>query len=157
MRQGFEQQLSLGTNQISETVISHKFKGSLTELLAALLKIYVTPSYNRRIFQILNDHINKGKKQTGRPGMNLWIIFVLAQVRLCENISYDKLHEYANNHYTLRSVLGVNGTSGNIDEGFRLLVEFEYQNIYDNVSALSEEILKEINAVIVEFGHREVF
>lgn len=156
MRKGFEQQLSLGIDRIEQTVISHKNKGALAELLAALLKIYTTPSYNKRIFQILDKYFNKGKKQTGRPGMNLWQIFVLAQVRLCENISYNKLHEYANNHIMLRGVLGINGGTGNVDIGWTT-IELEYQNIYDNVSALNEEMLKEINAVIVEFGHREVF
>lgn len=36
-------------------------------------------------------------------------------------------------------------------------LEFEYQNIYDNVSMLSDELVTEINGVIVEFGYGEVF
>ena len=34
--------------------------------------------------------------------------------------------------------------------------QYEYQNIYDNVSLLDDDLLKEINGVIVEVGH-EVF
>jgi len=34
--------------------------------------------------------------------------------------------------------------------------EFEYQNIVDNVSLLDDETVRELNQVIVEFGH-EVF
>ncbi len=33
--------------------------------------------------------------------MDLWSIFVLAQVRLCLNLSYDVLHDQANNHHNL--------------------------------------------------------
>jgi hypothetical protein len=33
----------------------------------------------------------------------------------------------------------------------------EYQNIYDNLSKLSDSMPVEINEVIVSFGHREVF
>jgi hypothetical protein len=61
------------------------------------------------------------------------------------------LHNLSNNHRLLRQLLGVE------DEFGREPYEFEYQNIYDNVSKLSDAMLKEINAVIVEFGHREVF
>ena len=36
-------------------------------------------------------------------------------------------------------------------------ISFEYQNIYDNVSMLSDELICELNAIILEFGHYEVF
>ncbi|MEA3448958.1 MAG: hypothetical protein U9Q98_11025 [Bacteroidota bacterium] len=36
-------------------------------------------------------------------------------------------------------------------------IEFEYQNIYDNVSALSDDLVKELNSIILEFGHQQVF
>ncbi len=81
--------------------------------------------------------------------MDLWIIFVLAQLRLCLNISYKMLHNLANNHCTLRFLMGVER-----DFGYAPIV-FEYQNIYDNVSALSDEIFIEINSVIVEFGQQK--
>lgn len=156
MRHRFDQQLSLGITPIQDTVISHKSKGSLTELLAALLTIYMTPEYNERIFQIMDKYITAGKNKTGRTGMPLWQIFVLAQVRLCENISYEKLHNYTNNHIMLRGVLGINGGTGNVDIGWTT-IQLEYQNIYDNVSALNENMLKEINQVILDFGHEKVF
>ncbi|TAJ11210.1 hypothetical protein DMA11_17670 [Marinilabiliaceae bacterium JC017] len=77
--------------------------------------------------------------------------FVLAQLRLCLNISYEMLHNLDNNHKTLRHLMGIER-----DLGYNP-VEFEYQNIYDNISALSDEMVTELNAVILEFGHREVF
>ena len=152
MRNRFDQQLSIGLLPIEETEISPKIKDPLTELLAALLMIYKTPEYNAKIFNLLEKHLMQNKKKTGRKGMTLWQVFVLGQVRLCESIGYAKLHAHANTHLTLRSLLGVGADNG----GFTR-IEFEYQNIYDNVSALSDELLREINEVILEFGHKEVF
>lgn len=95
-------------------------------------------------------HLIEGKKRTGRPGMDLWQIFVLSQVRLCQNISYDDLHHIANNDHLIRQIMGV-------EKGFGYeRYEFEYQNIIDNVSLLDDQTVMELNQVIVEFGH-EVF
>ena len=152
MRNRFEQQLSIGILPIEETEISVKIKDPLTELLAALLMIYKTPEYNNKIFCLLEDSLLKGKKDTGRKGMTLWQIFVLGQVRLCENIGYAKLHAHANTHLTLRSLLGAGS-----DNGVFTRIEFEYQNIYDNVSVLSDELLQKLNEVILEFGYKKVF
>ena len=152
MRNRFKQQLEIGILPIEKTSISLKLKTPLTELLAALLRIYQTSEYSEEIFSILERHLMWGKNETGRNGMDLWQIFVLGQVRLCENIGYAKLQELANTHLTLRDLLGI-GPEHSDYTG----VEFEYQNIYDNVSLLSEELLKEINEVILTFGHKEIF
>jgi hypothetical protein len=102
------------------------------------------------VFEILEAKIMTGKKRTGRPGMELWQIFVLSQVRLCQNISYDELLDLANYHTMIRQLMG-------IESGFGYeKYQFEYQNIVDNVSLLDDETVRELNQVIVEFGH-EVF
>ena len=151
MRNRFEQQISIGQRPIEETPISIKSKNSLEELLAALKAIYCNNEYNERIFKALENSITKGKKKTGRKGMDLWQIFVLAQVRLCLNTSYENLHNLANNHFALRFLMGVES-----EYGFNR-IEFEYQNIYDNVSKLSDSLINNLNAIILEFGHSEVF
>jgi transposase, IS5 family len=151
MRKRFEQQPGLGQILIHETYINPKSKNSLDQLLAALKEIYTNKKYNEQIFDLLEHHINTGKKNTGRVGMDLWCIFVLAQVRLCLNLSYDILHDLSNNHYNMRCLMGV-------EKGFGYeRVEFEYQNIYDNVTLLNDELIAELNAVILDFGHSKVF
>ncbi len=107
----------------------------LDKLLVSLKAIYCHKDYNNEIFCLLEKHINSNKKKTGRKGMNLWTIFVFAQVRLCMNTSYDVLHNLANNHLSLRQIAGVE-----MDAGYKR-IEFEYQNIYDNVSMLSDELI----------------
>ena len=56
------------------------------------------------------------------------------------------------NHLTLRCLLGVGADNG----GFTR-IEFEYQNIYDNISVLSKELIKDLNDIIIDFGHKQVF
>jgi IS5 family transposase len=151
MRKRFEQQMTLGTIPIGETKITTKKRsGALPGLCAALKEIFITPEWNEKVFEILETKILAGKQRTGRPGMDLWQIFVLSQVRLCQNISYDELHDLANHHTLIRQIMGV-------ERGFGYeRHEFEYQNIVDNVSLLDDETVRELNQVIVEFGH-EVF
>ncbi len=132
-------------------MIKAKSKNAIDELLAALKEIYCNKEYNQKIFCILERYINANKSSVGRKGMDLWVVFVLAQLRLCLNISYEMVHNLANNHRTLRHLMGIER-----DFGYER-IEFEYQNIYDNVSKLSDEMVTELNAVILEFGHKEVF
>ncbi len=148
MRKTFEQQFRLGRLPISETPIpTGKRGGALPKLCAALKEIFITPEWNERVFEILKKRITVGKKQTGRPGMDLWQIFVLSQVHLCQNISYDELYHIANYDSLTRQLMGV-------ESGFGYeKYKFEYQNIFDNVSLLDDETVRELNHVIVEFEH----
>ena len=148
MRNRFEQQLTIGRLPIEETEIpTSKRSGALPGLCAALKEIFVTPEWNSRVFKILDNAILFGKKRTGRPGMDLWQIFVLSQVRLCQNISYDELHDLANHHTLIRQIMGVESGFGHEKH------QFGYQNIIDNVGLLSDDTVRALNKVIVEFGH----
>jgi hypothetical protein len=147
MRKRFEQQLSIGQIPIEDTFVNPKSKNAVDELIVALKELFCNKEYNEKVFISLEEYLKKDKKNTGRQGMDLWIIFVLAQLRLCLNLSYEMLHNLANNHRTLRQLMGVERKFG-----YEAL-EFEYQQIYDNVSLLSDDLVKELNQIIVEFGH----
>ncbi len=148
MRKRFEQQFSLGQLPISETFIDLKSRDSYIHVMRGLKEMFITPEYNEQIFSILEDKIIKSKKATGRPGMDLWQIFVMAQVRLALNLSYDRLHTMANNDKLLRQIMGVE-----TDFGFKKQ-QYDYQRILDNVTLLDEQTLRQINEVIVEMGHK---
>lgn len=147
MRKRFEPQIILGQLLIEETPIPKKCRDSLAALVLAIKTIYITPEYNEQVYNILENKILSKNKKTGRPGMNLWQIFVLAQVRLCLNISYDRLHWMANSDKLLRQLMGIETDFGYAD------VEIGYQNILDNVALLDDETIKQLNEVIVAFGH----
>ncbi|OQZ01680.1 MAG: ISNCY family transposase [Candidatus Brocadia sp. UTAMX2] len=131
MRKRFEQQLKLGIIPISGE------------------HIYVTPELNEEVFRILEGKVLKGKKKTGRYGMDLWQILVLSTVRLGLDADYDRLDNFANHHKLIRQIVGVETTCG---EGKR----FSRQSIKDNVSLLDEETITRINEVVVRAGHKLV-
>lgn len=147
MRQRFEQQMTMGIEPISEVKIRLKSRDEMPPLLLALQTIFITPELNEKIFSILEEKICKGKKATGRKGMDLWYILVLSIVRHGCNTNWDKLQELANNHITMRKIMGLH--SSDFYEDF---YEFEYQNILDNVSLLDAETINKINATVVEYG-----
>jgi len=147
MRKKFEQQLSLGIVPIGEIKIREKSRHQLAPLLKALQYLFVTEELNSKVFTILEEHIMKNKKRTGRPGMSLWEILVLSLVRLNLNIDYDFLLDQANNHYELRGIMGVGRTDFKIDKKYHI------QTLRDNVGMLDEEVLRKINDVIVEASH----
>lgn len=150
MRKQFERQLEIGSTPIEDVEVPSNTRSHIVALVAALKYIYVNPKWNEKVFKLLTNSILKGKKATGRQGMSLWEMFVLAQVRLVDNTSYDDLHHKANYDAIIRGVMGVLPTD------YSLGKQYSYQNIYDNVSLVDDELLKQINMVIVEVGH-EVF
>lgn len=148
MRKRFEQQLSLGRLLIEDTQIpTARRSGALPALFAALKEMYINPKWNGMIFEIMESKILPKNNQTGRPGLSLWQIFVLAQVRLCQNISYDDLHYMANSDSLLRQIMGIETEAGFEKENIG------YQRIIDNVGLLDDEMVKKLNNLIVEFGH----
>jgi len=147
MRKRFELQYSLGTIKIEDAEIDLQSRTAFTKLLLALKMLYVTPEYNNKVFALLEKTIMLPKQNTGRPGMNLWQIFVLAQTRMTKNISYDELHELANNHKSLRQILGIE-TTWEFER-----IRLKYQNIVDNIKLLDDSVLMEINKIIIEMGH----
>lgn len=147
MRKRFEQQLKIGQIPISQIEVNPKYRSAFPKLVLSLKILYLTPEYNDRIFSILEEKIVKGKKNTGRPGVDLWVLFVMAQTRLCLNTSYDELHCMANNDKMFREIMGIE-----TEDGFER-IEFEYQNILDNVTLLDDETVRKLNEVVVEMGH----
>lgn len=148
MRKKFEQQLSLGVIPIGEVSINQKNRHQLAPVLVALQYIFTTPELSEQVFEILEDKILSGKKKTGRLGLSLWEILVLSSVRLSLGIDYDFLLDQANNHESLRGIMGV----GKSD--YTTSKEYKIQTIKDNVGLLDEETIRQINVMVVEAGHQ---
>ncbi|HEY1869445.1 MAG TPA: ISNCY family transposase [Chitinophagaceae bacterium] len=149
MRQRFKQQLSLGTVPIGDIKIPTKSRDEMPPTVRALQYIFTTEALNEKVFKLLEEKICKGKKKTGRKGMDLWHILVLAVIRHATGTNWDRLHMMANYDLMVRSIMGVHSTRFGMGE-----IEFEYQNILDNVSLIDEDLLYQVNAVVVEAGHQ---
>ena len=148
MRQRFEQQMNLRTVAIANVKFPLKSRDELPPVLKALQYIFITPELNEKIFSLLEHKICKGKKQTGRRGMDLWHILVLAVVRHTLSTNWDRLEHLANYDQLVREILGVHTTGFNDEK-----IEFAYQSILDNVQLIDEDLLQQINLFIVEAGH----
>jgi hypothetical protein len=148
MRKRFEAQMTLGSTPIDQIEIPTKSRDEFPPFLRAMQHIYQNKELSEQIYSLLESAICT-KKPTGRPGMDLWTIFVLAGARLCLNTDYDRLHYLANSDSLLRQMLGVH-------DGMIRGRSFDRQTIIDNVSLLDDDTLREINHLIVEAGHKIV-
>jgi hypothetical protein len=154
MRQRFEQQMNLRTKAIADIKFPLKSRDELPPVLKALQYVFITPELNEKVFDLLEQTICKDKKQTGRKGMDLWHILVLAVVRHTLSTNWDRLEYLANYDLLLRETLGVHATAFiENDKIDPIAIGFGYQTILDNVSLLDETVLARINELIVEAGH----
>jgi len=147
MRVRFKNQIKIGTTPISEVNLNLKSRHQLVPVLRTLQYVFVTPELNEAVFKILEEKVKGGLKNTGRYGMDLWQILVLGMVRHCENADFDKLVDMANEHNSLRGILGVQ--TSDYSEGKK----FHLQTIKDNVQLLDEETIGKISDVIVSGAH----
>ncbi len=131
---------------ISKIKFDLKSRDEIPKLLMGLQYIYSTSKVRAKVFKILKRIVPIKKHKVGRPGMNLWKILVLGTLRLNCNWDFDKVHEMANNHTSLRQMLG---HSKNDFDSFYAL-----QTIRDNVALLTPQILDEINQVVIKAGHK---
>ena len=153
MRKVIEPQMKLGETDIGAIVLDLKSRDDIPQILRGLQYIYTEPSLREAVFAILEEVLpervgteGKASANTGRPGMEQWKILVLGVLRLGLNTDYDRLQELANQHTTLRQMLG---HSDGFDES-----RYELQTLKDNVRLFTPEILDRINQEVVRAGHR---
>ena len=147
MRKLFDLQMKFGQTPIEKIKFDLRARDEIPKLLMGLQKIYCTPQIRKRVFEELEKIIpNDTDSKNGRPGMDLWKILVLGTVRLNCNWDYDKLHDIANNHRTLRQMLG----HGSMDDDF----SYPLQTLKDNICLLTPEVLDKINTIVIEAGHK---
>jgi transposase, IS5 family len=139
-------QMQFGEVDISEIKFNPKSRDDIPQILKGLQFIYTNENTRVELFKILEKNISpKINKNNGRPGMELWKIFVMGVLRLDLNLDYDRVHHVVNHDLLIRQMLG----HGIFDqEG-----NYQLQTIKDNVSLLTPELLDAINQVVVKAGH----
>jgi transposase, IS5 family len=119
------------------------------QVLTGLQYIFLTPTLRQEVFSILNGMFPPELDlNNGRPGMDMWSIFVMGVLRLSLNCDYDRLHDLVNNHKTLRQILG----HGIIDDGDSYIL----QTLKDNMVLLTPAVLDQVNQAVVKAGHQLV-
>ena len=107
MREIQHSQMTLGEVEIDQIQLDAKSRDEIPKLLMGLQYLYCTPEIRAQVFAILEEIIPKEtNRRNGRLGMDLWNILVLGTIRLNCNWNYDTLREMANNHRSLRQMLG---------------------------------------------------
>ena len=154
MRSVFHSQLNIGEDDIARIKLDPKSRDDIPQLLAGLQYIYTHLTLRQAVFNLLEEIVpcrvgkdKSGKASThkGRPGMEQWRILVLGTLRLGLNADYDRIHELANQHLTVRQMLG-HGFSDYKDQ-------YNLQTIKDNLRLFTPELLDRINQEVVRAGH----
>ncbi len=155
MRKVIEPQMQLGELAIGAIKLDPKSRDDIPQILRGLQHIYTTPELRGTIFAILAEVLPerqvegktvKADPNNGRPGMSQWQILVLGVLRLGLNADYDRIQELANEHKTLRQMLGHSDWAD--------VKHYNLQTLKDNLRLFTPEILDRINQEVVRAGHQ---
>ena len=129
----------------------------LRSILLGLQHIYTHLPLRTAVFKILEEVIpHKEVNDTaslvavdankGRPGMDQWCILVLGTLRLGLSADFDRIQELANQHRTLRMMLGHGLFT--TDKDYRL------QTLKDNLTLFTPEIMARIDIEVIRAGYQ---
>ena len=152
--------MTFGEVGIAAIKFDPKSRDDIPPILRGLQYIDTTPEIRAAVFKILEQviptragkglteeqRLQKANPELGRTGMEQWKILVLGVLRLGLNTDYDRIHELANHHDTLRQMLGHGGWGDK--------TTYHLQTIKDNLRLFTPGILDQINQVVVNAGHR---
>jgi hypothetical protein len=149
MRKIVQEQVKMGEIDISAIDIELDSRDEIPQLLRGFQYLYSNTALRNRIFRelwrMVPDDVDISN---GRTGMDLWSILVLGTIRLSCNWDYDKLQEIANNHCTLRQMLG----HGIFDYDKR----YPRQTLCGNIRWFTNDILDDINRIVVQAGNQQL-
>lgn len=141
MRRAFQPQLQIGQVPIGQIGIDVKSRDDIPSILHGLKRLYMEESVLGEVMELLKSHVLAGKDHSqGRPGMDFWQILVLGVLKQGLNCDFDRLKELADQHATIREMLGF----GPLDA-----TRFSLQRLIDNVGHLTPELLGKINRIVV--------
>ena len=144
MRKVQYRQMQFGQVAIEDIWLDPKSRDDIPAVLRGLQ--YLHAQKREELFGLLEAHIRPGTdRAVGRPGMDLWRILVLGVLKQGLGCDFDRLHDLANNHRTVRAMLA----HGDFADETR----YEFQTVVDNVSLLTPELLSAVGRLAVEGGH----
>ena len=149
MRIPFDPQLRLDCTPVLDVRLNTACRDEIIPILTALQHIYAQPELRDSLLDAVAQDVNGiSSADRGRPGMQYWSILVLGAVRLGCNLNYDRLQNLAEEHRSLRLIMGIGGWC---DEP-----KFDWRCLRDNIALLSPDTIERLNHLIVAEGHRLV-
>ncbi len=147
MRLAFDPQLQLDCPGITDVRLNTDCRDEIIPILRALQHIYGRPELRDELLDAVAHDVNAiTRADQGRPGMAYWSILVLGAVRLGCNLDYDRLQDLAEEHRSLRRIMGIDGWCDD-----RI---FDWRCLRDNIALLSPDTIERLNQRIVGEGHR---
>jgi IS5 family transposase len=149
MRRAFDPQLRLDCPVVPEVRLNTDCRDEIIPILRALQHIYGRPELRDELLDAVAHDVNgTTRADQGRPGMDYWSILVLGAVRLGCDLDYDRLQNLAEEHRSLRRVMGIDGWCDD--------QSFDWRCLRDNICLLSPDTVERLNHLIVAEGHRLV-
>jgi transposase, IS5 family len=151
MRKAFDRQRRFDCPPVVDVPLNLNCRNETIPILRALQHIYSRPAVRDSILRAIARDVNgKSSARRGRPGLSYWEILVLAAARLGCNYDYDQLQDLAENHRSLRQVMGIGDWESEEQDKTR----FDWRRIESNLNRLRPETIAQINQVIIQEGHR---
>jgi hypothetical protein len=155
MRQVFPPQMSIGQRDIADIQIDVPSRDGIPVILLGLQHIFTAQPLRDAVFKILEEvaptkpdgeaakpvSVNKG-----RPGMDQWSILVLGSLRVGLNTDYDRVLELADQHNTLREMLGLGCFDS--DKRYRL------QTLKDNLKLFTPALMGRMGVEAIRAGYQ---
>ncbi|NOQ36420.1 MAG: ISNCY family transposase [Methylococcaceae bacterium] len=156
MRNVLSPQIRIGQVDIADIKIDFASRDDIPTILLGLQHIYTVPSLRKQVFDILeevipskldaNGELKKVSANKGRRGMEQWAILVLGCLRVGLNTDHDRIQELANQHRTIREMLGFGYFDNDVIYGL--------QTIKDNLKLFTPMIMERINVAVINAGYR---
>ena len=145
MRKNYDGQYRLGVTSIAELQLNLNCRDEIIPVLAALRHAFLDPSLRSQLTDLIAQDVSEAaRRDKGRPGLDDWQILVLGVLRANCNLDYDKLQDLAENHLSLRTILGVCGWDQDIS--------FDFRRLRNTVSQVKSATLEQINQLVVTHG-----
>lgn len=147
MRIAFQEQPRLDCPPVDAVELNRECRDEMIPILCALQHIYAQPPVRDELLDLIGKDVNRhSSPDEGREGLSYWSILVLAAVRLGCNFDYDRLQNLAEEHRTLRLMMGIGSWEERVD--------FDWRRIRDNVCLLRPATVAKINHLVVAVGHQ---
>jgi hypothetical protein len=127
--------------------LNPRSRDETVKMMRGLQAVYADlPTRQAILTLIRRDVLGAVRDDVGRPGMDLWSIFVLICCREALRLDYDRLEDLVENHRLVRAALGIGD--------WQQKEVFDWTRIWRNVHKVSPETLAEINRRVVRLGHQ---
>lgn len=117
------------------------------KLIRGLQGVYADAAVRQEVLDLIaRDVLQGARRDVGRPGMDLWSIFVLLACREALQADYDELEDLAEHHALIRAALGIGS--------WQTKWHFDWMQIWRNVRKVRAETVAEINRRVLHLGHQ---